>query len=329
MTRDPIDDLTQKLPSRELSPEEVDALVSSVQAGLAQARDRRSRWRTAALALAAAAVAVAVLSSWWSGSREAPEAPDMAAVPAAEAPEETEGDDHVWAAAGTRYALVGPAEDRVVRLEAGRVRCEVFPRLEGGRFRVVVGDDEVEVTGTRFEVIADDDHLREVVVEEGEVVLRLRDGRIHRLVGGESWRLERQPEADPYPGPANAPVRAAAPPVPPTPAAEFGMALARYDAGDWAAARAHFAKVLDGPLVADARFWAAMSRVRLAMDAGAARVLEEALQAGVPPEREGTLRCVLGRLLADLGRVDEAGPHLAWAAADPDPAVRACGASSR
>ncbi len=325
MTREPLEALMRRLPTRTLSAAEVETLVAGVEAGLVAARRARQRRRVALVSLAAAAAALLAWGTWSAdtlppdgtdapvarGEADDPPAPDVA----------DDIDDAVVAAEGSRYDIVGPADDRVVRLEAGRVRCEVEPRRDGGRFRVVVGDDEVEVTGTRFSVTADDGLLEGVEVQEGEVILRLDDGRTQRLVAGESWT--RAPAKD-GPPPRTTPP-SAAPPAEDAAGASFRRGLARYDAQDWAAARVHFNAVATGPLAEDARFWAAMARVHLARDAGAVVALHDALAQGVPPEREGALACVLGLLLTELGRAEEAAPHLQRAAIDADPAVRGCG----
>lgn len=330
MTRKVGESVEAQLGDRVLSDAEVDALVAGVQSGVKAVRRRRARRRAVAVALTAAAVLWIALSSRTGSPEALVDAPAPPTVEVAEraqdAPDEL--DDRIRAADGSRYTLVGPQTDRVVRLEAGQVDCQVAHRRDGGRFRVVVGDDEVEVTGTRFQVIADDDVLQAVIVLEGSVVVRLDDGRTRRLVAGESW--SRAPQPPPQP--------ARSPPAPATPVDDvqpdregraFAKGLSRFDAGDWAQARARFNEVARGPLAADARFWGAVARVRMAADAGALEVALDALAQGVPPEREGSLRCIVGRLLVALGRAGEAPPHFAVAAEDADPQARACGEAGR
>jgi len=52
---------------------------------------------------------------------------------------------------------------------------------------VLVGDDSVEVRGTRFEVTAAAGRIVAVSVAEGVVVLRLAEGSSREMVAGDSW----------------------------------------------------------------------------------------------------------------------------------------------
>lgn len=82
---------------------------------------------------------------------------------------------------------LGAQPDEVVRLRDGDLTVECAPLAEGERFRVVVGDAVVEVRGTAFDVVADDDRLRSVYVIRGSVEVRPA-GRAHVTLGeGERW----------------------------------------------------------------------------------------------------------------------------------------------
>ncbi len=331
MSHDPFESIDQHLPTRQLDANEVDALVAAVRTGVAAEHRRRRQRRIGALA---AAVLLGVgLAGWWGRQPVSPptvpspvldavvvEHPVVAEHPVIEA----DLDDRIEAAEGTRYALEGPRADRVVHLEAGRIRCAVTDRAPGERFRVVVGGDEVEVTGTLFSVVADGERLLAVVVTEGEVVVRLDDGSSRRLGPGDDWTRPVHSEAvpAPVPPPEAPPVRSA---PEPTPDSAFSEGLARFDAADYAGALRRFSAITSGPLAADARFWAAVSRVKMGRDDSALQMLQDALKNSVPAERRGTVHCLLGQLHASRGHTEVAQKHLAMAAQDPDPTVAACG----
>ena len=78
-----------------------------------------------------------------------------------------------------------PTMERV-RLYDGIIDVHVVPLAKGQRFIVATGDAEVEVKGTRFTVRAADDELKEVVVQEGVVEVRIGDG-VHLLHAGDSF----------------------------------------------------------------------------------------------------------------------------------------------
>ncbi len=339
-------DPNDSIPARSLSEQEVRSLVTAVLDGVRRVRQTRRRRGLRVRGVLAAALFLMVYG--WASDPGGPipprgtEGPAPAAVretaagpiPEAAAPKALElaepHDDRVEAEEGTRFTLEGPRADRVVNLQAGRVHCVVVDRAPGERFRVVVGGAEVEVTGTRFDVVARGDMLSEVVVAEGEVLVRLETGAVHRLASGDRWARSaaRAPAAVASSmEPTDVPVPEMAPaPTPPPVEVAFGEALARFDAADYAGAMRRFATIQSGPLAADARFWAAVSRVRMGRDEDALHVVEAALQAGVPTEREGMMHCLAGQLLASLGRVAKARQHLREAASDDiHPAVAACG----
>jgi transmembrane sensor len=73
----------------------------------------------------------------------------------------------------------------LVRLEAGRIDCEVAPRLGRPAFVVEVAETRVTVVGTRFSVARTGEHVS-VNVREGHV--RVSSGGAEVLLGaGERW----------------------------------------------------------------------------------------------------------------------------------------------
>jgi hypothetical protein len=74
--------------------------------------------------------------------------------------------------------------DEVVHLRQGLLRVDVQKLPPGRRYRVITGDGEVEVRGTRFEVAAEKDRLARVTVLSGRVAIR----RYRRPVEGDGGR---------------------------------------------------------------------------------------------------------------------------------------------
>ena len=271
----------------------------------------------------------------------------------------------VYASAGAAFVMASAPPDETLRLRAGTVEVQVDPLGPGQRFRVVVGDGEVEVRGTAFTVSATDDRLAGVSVTHGRVEIRPRDGTPALLGPGQAWRAESSvPRAS-----APAAVVASAPPsavppsaptavVPPAPlprrlerrrahsfavaettAAAGGQAgptlqESLYDdawdamrAGDFAKAAARFAGVVDtaprGPLADEGAFWRGVATARAGRSAQAIELFREMIDQYPASARRGEAATMLGWLLVDNGRADEARPHFRAAGADPSERVRA------
>jgi TolA-binding protein len=90
--------------------------------------------------------------------------------------------------AGAHYVASTVGPDEVIRLTEGVIDVEVEPLLPGERFRVVIGDAELEVRGTAFTVSAVDERLVDVAVAHGRVDVRPRAGAPATLGNGQSWR---------------------------------------------------------------------------------------------------------------------------------------------
>lgn len=137
---------------------------------------RKPRWRlfaaVAAAALVACGVGALTLRRELAASREGPRPPQRATLT-------TPG--------ATRFAHQGTGGDEVVRLFDGELRVHVEPLRTGERFRVLIGDAEVEVRGTEFTVTARADRLRSVLVQRGLVEVRPRGGKAALLGAGERW----------------------------------------------------------------------------------------------------------------------------------------------
>jgi TolA-binding protein len=145
---------------------------------------------------------------------------------------------------GAQWTARSAGPDETVRLSDGAIDVEVEPLHPGERFRVIVGDAELEVRGTAFTATARAEHLVEVAVAHGRVDLVSAPGTAlgatTTLTAGQSWRaaadavaaaplpaptppvagdvrnsIERPPSQTPSPPPASPPrAPAAAPPRP-------------------------------------------------------------------------------------------------------------------
>ncbi|HEX3763003.1 MAG TPA: FecR domain-containing protein [Kofleriaceae bacterium] len=152
--------------------EEVRTAVLAGAAGLAH-RPARRAWRIPALATTAAAAAIAGYAGF--------------ARPPAVAVAHAHGT--VRPRPGARYLVRSTGPDEVVRLDDGVIDVEVEPLHPGERFRVEIGDAELEVRGTAFTVAASAEHLVEVAVAHGRVDVVPALGAPTTLQAGQSWRV--------------------------------------------------------------------------------------------------------------------------------------------
>lgn len=90
----------------------------------------------------------------------------------------------------TVLSVEGDEADDRVRLREGTASFDVVPLGPGQRFRVIVGDGEVEVRGTSFDVVADHDRLSDVRVRHGQVAVRTKERPDILLEAGEQWRAD-------------------------------------------------------------------------------------------------------------------------------------------
>jgi TolA-binding protein len=140
--------------------------------------------------------------------------------------------------------------DEVV-LQRGALWIHVDHASGEGRLAVVLPDGELEDIGTTFTVSAEDGRTKRVSVEEGHVLLRLRDRPVVTLGSGETWAADvpapsacasaTTPPSEPPASASRAQERSAAPPrssapVGPAPAvdpsADFRAAMSALDVGD-------------------------------------------------------------------------------------------------
>lgn len=247
----------------------------------------------------------------------------------------------------TSFFAMSSAPDEIVVLHDGTLDVEVAPLHPGERFRVIVGDAEVEVRGTAFAVTARAGRLIDVVVAHGVVEVRARDEQ-RMLTAGQSWR---EPTNIATPSTASAQPTVtnptATPPVvrhiakaPPAKADREPAKPQRvpeevaFDDG-WAAMRANrftqaaraFARVQvlspTGPLAEDASYWYAVALARAGQPVPAQNAFRDHLDAFPTSRRAGEVSAMLGWLLVEAGEMREAMQRFRAASTDPDAEVRA------
>lgn len=258
----------------------------------------------------------------------------------------------ITAREGARFAQQGSARDEVVRLFDGSLQLDVAHLRPGERFRVQLGDAEVEVKGTAFSVAAVDDQLRSVVVQHGIVEVRPRSAPPVRLGAGQTWQAAAA-SADGVP--KVVPAKAAEPAAPaeqgadraavPLPRDPKSAAAAPPTAGSRTAAERAFAtgfaalkqgRFLDaapeleravalaptGQLAEDARFWSGVAWARAGRSREAIKRLSHFLALHPQSPRTGEARVALGWLLLKANRLDEAERTFSLASRHAEQAVQ-------
>lgn len=167
------------------------ALLAAASAGKQSTRRRYGVFVGTAIALAAAALALVIGRPSSAGVE-----PHRHASVRAEGP--------------ALMAQLWWTPDELVVLYDGTIEVDVAPLHSGERFRVLVGEAEVEVHGTAFSVTARAGELIDVEVHHGVVEVRERETR-RVLTGGQAWRSVLATKPPPTLAPLIAP-----PPVGPT-----------------------------------------------------------------------------------------------------------------
>ena len=261
--------------------------------------------------------------------------------------------------ASAQFVRRGAQPDEVVRLTEGTISLAVAPLHAGERFRVVVGDAEVEVRGTAFDVVARDDRLVAVHVRHGRVEVRPRHGALAVLGAGQAWQaplpapasapdarpdtqVEALPIAAPEPTTADAPrdrpqatsltrrfpKRPVLHPNRMTKAdAAFERAWASMRAGQAQQAAAQLDEVLalhpEPGLEETASYWRGVALARAGRPADSARALRRFLAHHAASPRAGEASAMLGWMLLKAGDAAGAKQRFAVAVDDPVPEVRA------
>jgi hypothetical protein len=338
-------DLARSLPFADPPSDHVEEMRTAVLASMGRhssrpARLARRAWMIGGLGLAAAASIAFVL---------------VHRAPEVSAPVRTHAS--VMAVGTATFARLSPIPDEVIRLTDGMLHLDVSPLAAGERCRVVVGDGEVEVRGTAFEVEARGDHLVRVAVAHGRVDVRVA-GVLHVLGGGEHWEApgqisEHTPTTveivDPHPvalvpAPVPAPRRSRAatlttPREPSSPALaapvvtaggaaerEFRGGWSLLQGGDAIAAAAAFDRAIKlapaGSVAEDAGFWRGAALVKAGKPELARHALVTFLAEFPLAVRGREAAAMLGWLLVDAGDLDAAEQQFQRAATDPVTRVR-------
>jgi hypothetical protein len=246
----------------------------------------------------------------------------------------------------SQYAFEGSKDNEVVRLHDGIVTVQVTHLKPGERFRVVTGDAEVEVRGTKFSVVAKDNKLVKVIVFEGKVEVRPVIGKQTFVLPSQSWDAEKglvlaDAEKELVPvdiASTQATTLAVAPEDPKRPskalslpkhelktsrspseeAFDAGFALMREANFEDASERFLQAATLDtsAPIVEDARFWYATALNRAGRKAQAQTALTSFVAKYPNSPRRGEAAVSLGKLLLNSGDLD--GAQLMFESAQDD-----------
>src|SRR6185369_3191645 len=145
-----------------------------------------------------------------------------------------------------------------IALEQGQLRISVPHGARSPALRVLLPDGELEDTGTVFSVSVTGGHTQSVAVEQGSVLLRLREHEPIALGAGQAWTDASAPNQSPLPAPSPSAVPRVEPPiasqravpVPPASVAsraaseDFRSAVAALSAGQNAAAAGQLARFL-------------------------------------------------------------------------------------
>jgi hypothetical protein len=232
-----------------------------------------------------------------------------------------------------------PGPNEVYELVQGQAEFNVRRLVGDQRFRVLVGDDQVEVRGTKFRVVAGQRHLESVQVFEGRVQVSA-SGRSLMLDAGQDWVAEAT--VTKVAASASAPTENRVADAglfqghtPPTMAASssnpsatksrndlydvaFSAALAKLRAGDSTGAVTDFDILLSSANVdagrkGDVLYWSAVAYHRSAKDAVAEQRLRQmlAFQSGWHTPDAALL---LGEILLARGMGEQARPWLTRAA---------------
>ena len=109
---------------------------------------------------------------------------------------------NVQAAATTQWSRQADNQLETITLESGTLSIRVDHRLAHRALRVVLPDGELEDVGTTFSVSAVADHTTQVTVQDGAIILRIRNQPAISLSAGDSWL----PAASPAPIPEEPPI---------------------------------------------------------------------------------------------------------------------------
>jgi tetratricopeptide (TPR) repeat protein len=252
------------------------------------------------------------------------------------------------------FNLVSSQPDEIVRLTDGAVTVNVAKLSKGERFRIAVKDAEIEVKGTAFDVVAEDDRLSSVWVMSGEVAVRAIGHKEVILHPGERWPEsnaaaeavdektigpieERSPQKTLQktrtPHPLAASIQDEAPPVPTTderaesPVEEaFNKGWQAYKAERWDEAVEYFERSYAADpgsgFAEDSLFWKAVVHDRRGESARAEAALQLFLDTYPKAHRAGEAQAMLGWKLLQSGDLKKSEALFQQARLDSSPKVQ-------
>jgi TolA-binding protein len=153
-------DLGQDLPYEEPSADRIENVRLGIYIGALASQSQTSKRHrmTRMFSIAAATVAILLSVYFAAVAIGVPESPEIYRA-------------QVAAMGDAVFTLETAQPDEVVRLVEGTISVNVDKLEPGERFRVLVGDSQVEVRGTSFTVEAEQDRLLDVHVFSGRVVV--------------------------------------------------------------------------------------------------------------------------------------------------------------
>jgi TolA-binding protein len=349
-----VDKLAQSLPdyppSEALAESRLAAVLSATTPRKQAPGDRVKReswtpWLWGGVAAAAAAALLVVV--WTSRSNLDSKRTDSVAVTGADPVYR----GSVRAEPGARFERESSSPHEVVRLYEGTITVDVTPLRAGESFRVIVGDGEVEVHGTTFDVVAKNDKLAAVQVVHGTVEVRPKRQAVAVLIAGQRWETEAKTETvDLIPledevaetsAKKLSPPRSPAATGTPTPEVSEPVALAvdrpmarmfdlgwkQLGAGNTNEAAATFGEALElypnDPLAEDAFFWRSVAFVRMKRSEQGAKSLAAFLGRYPRSPRAGEASAMLGWILLERNDIDQAEKRFRAVVDDPVKSVRA------
>ncbi|MDP6934102.1 MAG: FecR family protein, partial [Myxococcota bacterium] len=160
------------------------ALPKLAPAGISGRTAAISPWVVKALLPAAAMAAATAL--WIVAAPDRPGPSDLPVSMTRISPDQSVNlSPSIQVSGNSSIAVQDLPEGSLVSMETGRLHFEVDPEGVDHELLVQAGDVEIEVTGTIFDVDYSDDRV-EVVVEQGEIIVRHPDGQ-DTIRAGETW----------------------------------------------------------------------------------------------------------------------------------------------
>lgn len=255
-------------------------LLAAFNTALLPAPSNVKRWLVPLLA--AACVTALTLTLWHSGSAPtrstAVKVSATAAAPAREA-------IAVLASPASQWSRQVESHRETITLTAGTLTVSIDHTLSPRRLRVLLPDGELEDLGTTFSVTATPTATTHVAVQDGTVILRLRERAPIILGANQTYSPSRSEPpaktASPLHPPLPAPARAgSAAPVPSSAAvdaaSEFRAALSALNAGENARAASLFGSFLASHPTAPSAEDAAYLRVLALQRAGNTQAMRSA-----------------------------------------------------